>query len=45
MSDHEKVAWLISGPQIKEFGRLLAIMYEARQEVMNKKPDENPEAS
>ena len=36
MSDHEKLNWLIAEGQMKEFGRILAIMYDARQEIMYK---------
>ncbi len=37
MNDFEKISWLISEPQMKEFGKILAIMYDARQEVLTKK--------
>ncbi len=37
MNDHEKLAWLISKEQMKEFGKILAIMYDARQDLMYKK--------
>ena len=37
MSDHEKMAMLISPENMKEFGRVLAIMFDKRQELMSKK--------
>ena len=37
MSNLEKIAMLISPEHMKEFGKIMAVMFEARQEILYKK--------
>ncbi len=37
LTDLEKIAWLVSEGQMKEFGKILAIMFDARQAILYKK--------
>ena len=36
LTELEKISWLVSENQMKEFGRILAIMYDARQAILYK---------
>ncbi len=34
MNNHQKLKWLLSVPNIKDFGQILACLYQARQDVV-----------
>ena len=36
MNDLDRISWLVSENQMKEFGKMLAIMYDARQAILYK---------